>query len=131
VAFLILGLVFANRVAKITLIPNSLLTPLVGLLAIIGAFSYRNQILDVMLMIIFAFIGYIMVKNKFPLPCMVLGVILGNMAESNFHRSVRISGGDLSLFFERPLAIILFIIVLLILFTSFIDVKKLISRYSK
>lgn len=57
----------------------------------------------------FGVIGFVMVKNGFPLTPMVLGVVLGPLAELNLSRSLSTSD-DLSLFFTRPWA--MFFIVL-------------------
>lgn len=110
-AFLILGLAGANLFAKVNLIPNALLVPMVVMLSFLGSFSYRNQILDVLVMIVFGLIGYYLEKYKFPLACLVLGVVLGNIAESNFGRAMRISQGSPSIFFTRPISLVLFIII--------------------
>lgn len=131
IAFLIFGVLFANYFAKLTLVPNGLLVPIVGLLSFVGAFAYRNSILDVLLMLTFGFLGYLMVKNKFPLACMVLGIILGNMAESNFFRAIRISHGSYSIFFTRPISLVLFIVVLFVLVSSFVDLKGVLGNAFK
>ena len=53
-------------------------------------------------MIIAGVAGYYLQKNGYPLACLILGLILGNLAEDNFCRAMRISRNSLSIFFTGP-----------------------------
>lgn len=55
--------------------------------------------------------GYYLQKNGYPLACLILGLILGNLAEDNFCRAMRISRNSLSIFFTRPVSLILILII--------------------
>ena len=62
-------------------------------------------------MIIAGVAGYYLQKNGYPLACLILGLILGNLAEDNFCRAMRISRNSLSIFFTRPVSLILILII--------------------
>lgn len=110
-AFAILGLLGAKYFAKITEMPNSLLVPLILMLSVVGAYATRRQIMDVAVMLAAAVIGYCLERNNFPLSCLILGLILGSLAEDNYCRAMRLSGGSWSIFFTRPISLALIIII--------------------
>lgn len=112
-AFLVLGLVGAKYFAKITLVPNSLLVPIILVLCFVGSLSYRGMFEDVIVMVVAGFGGYYLQKHKYPLACLILGMILGPLAEDNFCRSMRMSRYSLKIFFERPISLVLFICIII------------------
>lgn len=71
---------------------------------------------DLTIMFVFGIIGYIFMKLKIPAAPIVLGLILGNMADANFRRALQASQGSFGPFVTRPLSII---VLLLIFFTIF------------
>lgn len=111
VSFLVLGLLGARYFAKITQVPNSILVPFILSLSVVGSFALRGQMMDVVVMIIAGVAGYYLQKNGYPLACLILGLILGNLAEDNFCRAMRISRNSLSIFFTRPVSLILILII--------------------
>ena len=104
----------------VTRIPLYILGVVILLYCAIGVFTLNNSIFDIWTLLGFGVLGFIMVKNGFPLTPMVLGVVLGPLAEVNFARAVATSD-DYSLFFTRPWA--LFFIVLA-LFSAFFPVYQ-------
>jgi putative tricarboxylic transport membrane protein len=77
--------------AKVVLIPRGVLAPAVAVLSVLGAFSYRNMLADVWLMLFLGVIGYILRRTGFPLAPIILGIILGPLAESNLERVMTIA----------------------------------------
>ena len=73
-------------------------------LCFVGALSIRNNIIDLWLMIGFGVIGYLFERLKFPIAPLVLGVILGPLAEAAFMNSMISFGNDWTVFFTRPIA---------------------------
>lgn len=114
-AFFIGGLFLARYFAKIVLIPNALLVPSIVLLSFIGAFAIRNRMEDVIITIGFGLLGYLLHKVHWPTACLVLGLVLGDLVESNFHRALRIGDDTISIFFTRPIALVLFACTILCL----------------
>ena len=67
----------------------------------IGAFTVKNNMLDVWLMVVFGVVGYVFKKLDYPLAPLVLALVLGDAAESSFRQSMLISQGDLTVFFSN------------------------------
>lgn len=121
------ALVGANFMAKITLIKNEMLVPSILVLSLVGGFALRNRFSDVILIIFFAFLGYFLKKYKFPVVAVVLGLILGPIAERGYHQALMISGGTHSIFFTRPISLFLFLMIVFSIGSQF--VKPYIDKY--
>ena len=106
VAFFILGMLGARLFSQVTKIPNRVLVPMILILATIGSFAENNSLSDVFLMFSFGVVGYFMRKFEFPVAPLVLALVLGPMAESNFRRGLIISAGDWTTFFTRPISLV-------------------------
>jgi putative tricarboxylic transport membrane protein len=115
ISFFLAGLLFARHFAKVALIPNALLAPLIVVLSVIGSLALRNRFEDVLVTFVFGFIGYLLTLYRYPATCLVLGLVLGNLMEANFHRSLLISGGTYAIFFSRPISLTLFVVTVAML----------------
>jgi putative tricarboxylic transport membrane protein len=113
--FFLMGLGFASKIAKVVFVPNAFLVPTVIVLCFFGAFAMRNFLTDVIITFVFGLVGFILYKSKWPLPCLVLGFVLGDLVESNFHRTLIIGHGSLTPFFTRPASLFLFIASIVLL----------------
>ena len=76
--------------AKILNVPRSILNWSIFLLCFIGAYGINNNLLDVWIMFVFGCLGYVMEKNGFPLSPLVLGIILGSIAEKALYKGMMI-----------------------------------------
>lgn len=84
---------------------KSYLSIVVMLLSVFGVYSYQNSIADVVIMIVFAVVGYAMGKMEIPKAPLVLGLLLGGMAETSLRQALTISNGSLSIFFSNPISV--------------------------
>jgi len=107
------GLVLAKYLAKLTMIRGSVIAPIIICVSLLGAYTMHGSILDAMVALIFGFVGYLMVRNGFSRVTLVLGLVLGKIAEKTFHQSLMLSDVGGWIFLTRPIA--LFLIILLIL----------------
>jgi putative tricarboxylic transport membrane protein len=97
-------------------VPYHYLAALVVIICTIGAYSVKNSIFDVGTMIVFGVMGYFMRKVAFPAAPFVLCLILGPILERSLQQALISSGGDPSIFIEKPFsAALLGVAVLLIL----------------
>jgi len=119
IIFLVLGLYLAPYFAKVTSTPNALLIPGIAILSVIGSYAINNNMFDVWLMIGFGICGYFLEKGGFSTGALVLGLILGPIAELGFGQSLIMSAGSPVIFFERPLCILLWVITLLLMIPAF------------
>ncbi|MHB0896538.1 MAG: tripartite tricarboxylate transporter permease [Spirochaetales bacterium] len=96
---------FGLRVfAKLLRVPKHILLPIVFVLCAVGAFGLNNRVFDVWVALGFGLLGYVLTKLKFPTSPMILGIILGPMAETGFRRGAQLYSGDFLQFFTRPIA---------------------------
>ena len=109
VAFLFLG-----QLARITEIRGALIIPFILLLVYLGGFTVANRPQDLALVIIFGVLGWLMVKYDWPRPPMLLGLVLGRLAENRLFISTQIHG-DFG-WIDRPGVIIIGVIILVSLF---------------
>ncbi|MDO4547648.1 MAG: tripartite tricarboxylate transporter permease [Clostridia bacterium] len=114
----VIGLLVAKQVVKVSVVPMIILCPIIVALSAIGSFAINNSIVDVYIMVIFGLIGYFARKTGFATAPVVLGLILGPMAEKNWRQALMFSRGDmLGYFFSRPISIILALLVIIGLFS--------------
>ena len=118
---LVLNLPLVGVWAKMVQVPYHFLAPLVLGFSFLGAFSIRNNMFDVWVMVVFGAIGYIMRKLKYPMAPMVLGLILGPMLEQSFRQSLGMSGSSLSIFVTRPLSVGFLLLALVVLVASLVS----------
>jgi TctA family transporter len=85
--------------------PNHYLYPVILIFCAIGAYSLKNNALDVMLMAAFGVLGYFFVRGGFEPAPLILGFVLGPMLEENLRRSMTMSFGDPTTFFTRPISL--------------------------
>ena len=101
VAGLIVVLTAVPLFAAILRVPFPIIAPVIVVICAIGAYTVKNNMFDVWLMLIFGVIGYVFKKLDYPLAPMVLALVLGDAAESSFRQAMLISQGDLTVFFSN------------------------------
>jgi putative tricarboxylic transport membrane protein len=113
---LALGLLAGKSMYKaVTTIPDRILVPAVILLTILGSYAIRNNVMDVIVMFASGIIAYILKEFGFHPGPIVLGLILGPIAEKGFVQGFlmgKASGQGLMIFFTRPISIVLIVITI-------------------
>ena len=104
VMFFFLGLFAAKLFARVTLIPRNILWPVVFAFSVIGAYSLAQSMIDVYIALIFGVIGYLLRRFGFALAPVAIGLILGEMVETNLQNSLKMFDGDWTQIFLQPLA---------------------------
>jgi len=122
VMLLILNLPLVGLWARISLIPYKYLGPCILAICVIGAYSPRNALFDVWVALAFGILGYIMDKTHWPKTPMILAFILGPLLETSFRQSINM--GDLAIFLDRPIAIVLFIAGIIVAVVSLMYLKR-------
>ena len=112
----VLGFLGLRGFAKIGEISNTYLTPIVFAFCVVGTYAVNNNIGDIVLIMVLGVISFFLIKLDFPMPPVILGLILGNLAEKNLQRSLVLSHGDVTIFFRRPISCILIVISLVSIF---------------
>ncbi len=101
---LILGLMACRVSPKILSIPSGLLNPAIVLFCVVGSYTLANNMFDVLLTLIFGVVGYFMRKFGYPGAPLVLGIILGPMAEDHLNRALLVSQNNWLTFVTRPIS---------------------------
>lgn len=113
VFMLIQGKFLTSLFAKVVSIPQEILTPIIVIFCMAGAYSVNENYFDVAIALAFAFLAWMLRKLELPAVPILLGMVLGSMTETNFRRALLISNGSPSIFFS---SIYCWIFVLLIVF---------------
>ncbi len=109
----LVGMSVARHFALVTILPNEIIVPLILVISLLGSYAIRNLMADVAISLGFGIIGYIMLKGGFtPVP-LLLGLVLGEMVEANYHRALMVSGGSYSIFFSSVICKILVFLIIL------------------
>jgi len=126
--FIPLGLLIARYGIKFIKTPPSVLGPLVIGLAVIGAYALNMSLVDVWIMLVIGLIGFAMKKFDVPREPLVLGLVLGTMAEGELARSMALVQGSipalLSSFVSRPISLIILVLTALSIFKGLRSQKK-------
>jgi putative tricarboxylic transport membrane protein len=116
---LILNLPLVGLWVKVLKIPYHLLFPLILLFCLIGVYTLNNNTVEILIMLIFGFIGYLMRKFEYDGAPFLIALVLGPMMENNLRQSLLISKGALSIFFTRPISVVFLLAALMMLLNSF------------
>jgi putative tricarboxylic transport membrane protein len=100
----VVGLIAAKPMIRLLRAPEVYVAAVIVLFAFLGAFALRNSMSDVWVMLVAGVLGYFMERRGYPLAPLVLGAILGPLAERFFLTSMIASGDDLSVFVTRPIS---------------------------
>ncbi|NYS24267.1 tripartite tricarboxylate transporter permease [Rhodobacteraceae bacterium 2376] len=127
VATLVLGLAFAKQLGLLSLVPTAILIPCVIVVSMLGSYVLAFNFMLTLQALVFGIIGYTMIRFGFSVVPFILGLILGPLAELNLSRTVQLAGDQNVIWFilQRPLSMILFLIILVLLFSD--PIKRLLK----
>lgn len=109
----LIGFYGSRYYANIVTVKKSLVMPVVLFVCMIGSFAYANRLFDILLMLIFGLLGFLMEKNGYPIAPMVLGIVLGPIMEMNFRTAIQLADGNILVLFTRPISLILWILLII------------------
>jgi len=124
VLFFFVGLFGARIFARATLIPLTILWPMVFLFSIVGAYALDQSMIDVWIALIFGVIGYLMRRYGFSVVSLAIGLILGGMLEKRLGQSMVMLDEQWWLIATRPLSLFFLVLTVLALAGPFL-LKKL------
>ena len=126
VLLLVLNLPMIRVWVRLLQIPRPLLFAAVLAFATLGVYTLNNNIFDVGLTYGLGVVGFFMRRHNIPLAPTILAVVLGPLLEQEFRRAMSISGGDLTVFLERPVSAA--ILGTVVLFAIYPVVKRLVEE---
>ncbi|RPJ11528.1 MAG: tripartite tricarboxylate transporter permease, partial [Deltaproteobacteria bacterium] len=101
---LILNLPLIGLWVQVLKVPYPILMPLIVLFCMIGAYTVANSVTDIIFMLIFGVVGYLMKKLRYDAPPMILAFVLGPMMEFSLKQSLMLSKGTFKIFLTRPIS---------------------------
>ncbi|MET3699433.1 putative tricarboxylic transport membrane protein [Bacillus oleivorans] len=116
VVMLFLGLFSSRYIGKVIALPTYILAPSIIFLTVVGSYALRNNFFDIALVVGFGILAYIMKNAGFNPAPIVLGLILGPIAETGLTQSMLLAnakGSTFELFFTRPISVVLIVLCVL------------------
>ena len=113
IMFMAMGLYAARVFARISLVPTPILWPIVFALSVIGAYALSASLLDVWIVLIFGVIGFFARRHGFAVAPIAVGLILGEMVETNLQNSLKMFDGEWWLIAAQPLAALFLVLAFL------------------
>ena len=119
ILLLVLNLPLIGIWVKVLEVPKPQLYAGILIFATLGAYSLHQSIVDLLVLVGFGLLGFIMRRHGFPTAPAVIGLILGPMAETQLRRALSISQGDMTVFLTRPLSAVFLVITALLVVVPF------------
>jgi putative tricarboxylic transport membrane protein len=129
IMLLILNLPLIGLWVRLLGIPYMILFPLIILFCLIGAYSVNNNIDEVLIMILFGGIGYLMRKFDYEAAPLIFALVLSPLFENALRQSLLMSQGSFAIFFTRPISLIFMVIgIILFVLPMFPFIKRKVMR---
>ena len=112
------GLVLTKLLIQVLRVPYQIIVPIIFVLCTVGSYAIAQRMFDVMVMLVFGIVGYVMRQNNYPMAPLVLGIVLGDLLEKNLRRGLVLSDGDLTPFFTRPISAVMFAAIALVVWVK-------------
>ena len=125
---LIIGFYGSRLFARIAKVPLIILAPIIVLVTLLGAFAGRQLVFDMGLTVVLGTAFYLLSLLRYPMPAILLGVILGPLAETGFRRAMLISNNDWTVFFTRPLYLVILALTVFSLFACFRSEERRVGK---
>ena len=109
---------------QILKIPYGILFPLIILFCLIGSYSVENMVSDVVIMLFFGCLGYLMKKYEYEGAPLILAFILGPILENNLRQSLILSHGSFDIFIRRPISLACLLTAFVFLFIPLLPTFK-------
>jgi putative tricarboxylic transport membrane protein len=123
VMLVILNLPLIGIWVRFLTIPYSVLAPLILFFCLLGAYTLKNAVPDLIIMLIFGIFGFLMKKFRYEAAPLIMGFVISELVEGAFIRSLLMSGGSFTIFFTRPISCVLMILALILFILPFLGKK--------
>ena len=117
------GMLLARQVIKLLQIPSALFIPVICMLCVLGAYALGLNIFNLYIMVPVGIAAFVLSELKFPISPLVIGLVLGGMADESLRRALLLSDGSFLPLFERPVAVILLLVIVYFTLMQFPFIK--------
>jgi putative tricarboxylic transport membrane protein len=115
VMLLVLNLPLVGLWVKLLKIPKAQLYAGILIFATLGVYGMRQSAFDLVLLYAVGLLGVVMRRYDFPTAPVVVGMILGPLAEAQMRNALSIGEGRWTVFLDRPMSVVLIVVVLAVL----------------
>ena len=113
IAMWVAGMLLAKQVVRVLRVTPAVFMPIVAVLSVIGSYALGGNLFNLYLMVVIGMLAYILTETGYPIAPLVIGVILGPMADQNLRRALMVSNGSLAPVVTRPVSLILFSVIMI------------------
>jgi len=117
---LMIALLIIPFLIKILTVPIKLMIPAITVICIVGAYSTSNSMYGVLVMFVSGVLGFVLDRNGYSTAPMLLSFVLAPLLESNMRKAFIISRGSIGIFFEKPISLVLMLILFAIILTPIV-----------
>lgn len=128
IAIAVFGLSMTRFFTLVLRVPRELLMPVVFTLCVIGPYALTQRLFDVWVMVAFGILGFALRRMDYPMPPLVLGIILGKLLDDNLRRGLTLSNGDITPFFTRPISAGFVVIIVVSIVMSAGPIRRRVMR---
>ncbi|MEF2552968.1 tripartite tricarboxylate transporter permease [Aurantimonas sp. A2-1-M11] len=125
------GIFLARQVIRVLSIPTTLFMPIVAVVSVLGSYALGLSIFNLYLMILVGLAAYLLTEMEYPIAPLVIGVILGPMADTNLRRALMVGQGDITGFFLRPVSLILILAIVLMVLLQLPAYRRMRQRQNE
>lgn len=109
------GYLTARLASFLINLPVQVLMSVIAGICVVGAYAINNSVFDIWVMLAMGLLAFGLKRGKFPLAQVVLGMVLGPIMEKNFMISAIKSKWDFMSFFDRPIALVLMVLTIVLI----------------
>jgi putative tricarboxylic transport membrane protein len=107
---LFFGLFLVKPLLTVIRIPRSIIMPVIMVLCTVGSFAISSRLFDVYIMLFIGVCAFLLRRMNYPIPPVVLGIVLGDILDKSLRRGLTLSNGDISPFLTRPICALLAVV---------------------
>jgi len=112
--YLVIGYWGSGLVGRmIAVVPAQMIYPFIFITCFVAAYALRQALFDLVVMMFFGMVGYVMKKAEFSIPAFIISFILASGAERSLRQAMMMDDNGAMIFFERPIALAFFAIGIL------------------
>lgn len=128
VAILVLGLLLTRPMLTVLRVRREYLMPIIFVLCVVGSFAIASRVFDIWVMLGFGIVGFLLRQMHYPMAPLILGIVLGDILDKNFRRSMLISDGSVEPFVTRPISAVLAALTLFTILWGLPPVRRALTR---
>ncbi len=128
VAILVLGLLLTRPMLTVLRVRREYLMPIIFVLCVVGSFAIASRVFDIWVMLGFGIAGFVLRQMHYPMAPLILGIVLGDILDKNFRRSMLISDGSVEPFVTRPISAVLAALTLFTILWGLPPVRRALAR---